>query len=43
MAKLLDLNSAYYCIFKNLSMIAWMIDIQKSKLANIKFFDVDLI
>ena len=25
------LNSAYYCFFKNLSMIAYLIEIQKSK------------
>ena len=43
MAKSLDLNSSNYYIFRNLSMIAYMIEIQESKFANIKFFDVDLI
>ena len=43
MAKSLDLNSAYNYIYRNLSMIASMTEIQESKFANIKFFDVDLI
>ena len=43
MAKSLDLNSADYYIFRNLSMTAQMIEIQESKFANVKFFDVDLI
>ena len=32
-----SLNSAYYSIFRNLSMIAYIIEIHKSKFANIKF------
>ena len=43
MANLLNLNSAYYHIFRNLSMMAYMIEIQESKFVNIKFFDFDLI
>ena len=43
MAKSLDLKSTYYCIFRNLSMIAYMIEIQESKFSNIKFFEVVLI
>ena len=35
MENLVNKNSAYYYIFRNLSMIANMIEIQKSKLANI--------
>ena len=33
----LNLISAHYYIFRNLSMIAYMIEIQKSKFANIYF------
>ena len=40
MANLLNLNSAYY-IFRILSMIAYVIEIQKSKLANIYFCEYD--
>ena len=39
----LDLNSAYNYIYRNLSMIASMTEIQESKFANITFFDVDII
>ena len=35
MANLLNLNSALYCTYRNLSMKAYMIEIQKSKFANI--------
>ena len=38
MANLLNLNSAYY-IFRNLSMIAYMTEIQKSKFAIILIFN----
>ena len=41
MATSLKLSSAYYYIFRNLSMIAYMIEIQESKFANIKFCDFD--
>ena len=35
MANSLNLNSAYYSIFRNLSKIGYMIEGQKSKFANI--------
>ena len=35
MAYSLNINSAYYFIFRNLSMIAYIIEVQKSKFANI--------
>ena len=35
MAKSLNLNSAYDYIFRSLSMIAYMIEIQNTKFANI--------
>ena len=35
MTNLVNLNSAYYYIFRNLSMTAYLIEIQKSTLANI--------
>ena len=38
MANLLNLNSVYY-IFRNLSMIAYMTEIQKSKFAIILIFN----
>ena len=41
MANLLNLNSAYNYVFRNLSMIAYMIEIQKSKFANIYFLEFD--
>ena len=41
MANSLNLNSAYYYIFRNLSMITYIIEIQKSKFANIKFHEFD--
>ena len=41
MANLLNLNSAYYFIFRNLLMIAYKIEIQKSKFANILFREFD--
>ena len=41
MANLLNLNSAYNYVFRNLSMIAYMIEIQKSKFANISFLEFD--
>ena len=37
----LYLTSAYYYIFKNFSMIAYLIEIQKSKFANILFNEFD--
>ena len=37
MSNLLNLNSAYYYNFRNLLMIAFIIEIQKSKFVNIKF------
>ena len=41
MSNSLNLNSAYYYIFKNLLMIAFIIEIQKSKFANIQFRKFD--
>ena len=42
MANSLNLNSAYYhYIFRNLSMIAYMIEIQKSNIANISFGEIE--
>ena len=41
MANSLNLNSAFYFIFRNLSLIAYIIGIQKSKFANIKFCEFD--
>ena len=35
MSNSLNLNSAYYCVFRNLPMIAYIIEIQKLKFANI--------
>ena len=35
MVNSLDFNSVYYYIFRNLSMIAFIIEIQKSKFPNI--------
>ena len=35
MANLLNLNSALYCTYRNLSMKSYIIKIQKSKFANI--------
>ena len=35
MKNLLNLNSAYYSIFRKLSMMAYIIEIQKSIFANI--------
>ena len=37
MANKLSFNPAYYSIFRNLSVIAYIIDFQKSKFANILF------
>ena len=37
----LNLNSAYYYIFRNLSMIAFIIEIQKSKFVNIELRKFD--
>ena len=37
MANLLNLISAYYYIFRDFLMTAYMIEIQKSKFANIYF------
>ena len=36
-----NLNSAYYYIFRNLSMIAYVIEIHKSKFANVYFHEFD--
>ena len=36
-----NLNPANHYIFKNLSMIAYIIEIEKSKLANIQFRELD--
>ena len=41
MANSLNLNSAFYYIFRNLSIIAYIIEIQKSKFANIKFHEFE--
>ena len=41
-ANLLNLYSAYYFIFRNLLMIAYKIEIHKSKFANILFREFDL-
>ena len=38
---LLNLNSAYHYIFRNISMIAYMVEIQKSKIAYIYFHEFD--
>ena len=37
-ANSLNLNYAYYYDFRNLSVIAYMIEIRKSKFANVVFF-----
>ena len=42
MANSLNLNYVYCFIFRNLSMIAYLIEIQKSKFANIYFREFDL-
>ena len=41
MANSLNLNSTNYYIFRNLSMIAYIIEIHKSKFANISFREFD--
>ena len=41
MTNSLNLNSAYYYIFRNLSMIAYLIEFQQLKFANIKFREFD--
>ena len=41
MANSPNFNFAYYFIFRNLSMIAYIIEIQKSKFANILFREFD--
>ena len=41
MENLLNLHSAYYFNFRNLSMIACMIAIQKSKSANVQYLEFD--
>ena len=39
--KFTKLNSASFYVFRKLSMIAYIIEIQKSKFANIKFREFD--
>ena len=41
MVNLLNINYASYYIFRNLSIIAYIIEIQKSQFANIKFPEFD--
>ena len=40
MVNSLNINASYY-IFRNLPIIAYIIEIQKSKFANIKFHEFD--